>query len=127
MTPETSSQQPGQIEISYLGRLEHEKVIEKIAESDILIFPSLCYENAPMTIKEAAVAGIGIIASDIGGVREMLPLASLFVPGDQDSLRETLKNKIREIEDGHPTTAVSPSPNPSQYARMIIDLIRTNL
>jgi glycosyltransferase involved in cell wall biosynthesis len=124
LNPEQKTESTGLLEILYLGKLEHDLTISKLTASDILIFPSLCYENAPMVIKEAATANIGIIASNIGGVSEMLQKTNTFTPGDPFSLLTTLKREIGEIENGRPATAVSPSPSPRDYAEKIIDIIR---
>jgi len=58
--------------IHVYGRLDREKVHELYAASDVLLFPSTCIENRPHVIVEAASHGLAIIASDTGGVSELL-------------------------------------------------------
>ncbi|WP_165056676.1 MULTISPECIES: glycosyltransferase [unclassified Adlercreutzia] len=52
--------------VSFLGRLEHGCVLEQIANSEALIFPSLWYEGFPMTIAESFSLGVPVISSDLG-------------------------------------------------------------
>ena len=39
---------------------------------DVVVVPSLCYENSPLVIHEAFAAGIPVIATDLGGMRELV-------------------------------------------------------
>ncbi|MDE6091303.1 MAG: glycosyltransferase family 4 protein [Duncaniella sp.] len=48
-----------------------DKVTEKLRESDIFILPSV-YEGMPMTIIEAMSLGLPIIASNVGGIPDMI-------------------------------------------------------
>jgi len=62
--------------------------------------PSIWYENAPLTIQEAFLAKIPVIATNLGGMREFVQdgvNGLLFRPRDAADLRE----KIRQIID-HP-------------------------
>lgn len=45
-------------QIEFRGRLDSQAISVLMAESDYLIIPSLCYENAPMTIYEAQAVGL---------------------------------------------------------------------
>jgi len=40
-------------------------------EIDVLVVPSLWYENSPLVIQEAFLAGIPVITSDLGGMKEL--------------------------------------------------------
>jgi glycosyltransferase involved in cell wall biosynthesis len=58
-----------------------------------ILFPSECFENAPMTIIEAFAYGKPAIASDIGGIPEMVidnQTGLLFMPGNYLELREKI-------------------------------------
>jgi glycosyltransferase involved in cell wall biosynthesis len=44
---------------------------EQMKQYDALILPSTWYENAPLTIVEAAFAGLRILTSDFGGMKEL--------------------------------------------------------
>ncbi len=58
-----------------------------------LLLPSEWYENGPMTVIEAFAYGKAVIASDIGGIPEMVTegkTGMLFTPGDHGELREKI-------------------------------------
>jgi glycosyltransferase involved in cell wall biosynthesis len=80
--------------IEVLGPLAFLEANKIMAACDCLIVPSLCYENSPSVIYGAHANGLKIIASDIGGIPEiMAPGDVLFRPGDE----EDLKRKINEF------------------------------
>ncbi|MFH1522271.1 MAG: glycosyltransferase [Patescibacteria group bacterium] len=83
--------------------------IKEMLKSDCLIVPSLCYENSPTVIYEAASVGLPVIASRIGGIAELIHEFGgfLFKPGNESDLMyqmgwvmENSKDleKIREME-----------------------------
>jgi len=47
-------------------------VRERMAEASLLCVPSIWYENCPGVVLEAMVAGLPVVASDIGGLAELL-------------------------------------------------------
>jgi glycosyltransferase involved in cell wall biosynthesis len=59
---------------------------------DLLVLPSLWWENSPLTVLEALAAGVAVVASRIGGVPELLPERAgvLVPPGDTAALRDVL-------------------------------------
>ena len=58
--------------IKYLGAKRHEDVLEEIEKSDFIVMPSLWIENYPTTVLEGMIAKTLVIASDRGGMKEML-------------------------------------------------------
>ena len=62
---------------------------------DVLCVPSTWEENAPTVITEAAAAGLRIVASDVGGVREISPSATLVEPGAVEAWRNALAAEVR--------------------------------
>jgi len=83
--------------IKFFGRKTSAEVQELMQKANCLIVPSLCYENQPTVIIEAVQNNLPIIASDIGGIPEMLNKKFLFKAGDIASL----KNKMRFIVDNY--------------------------
>jgi glycosyltransferase involved in cell wall biosynthesis len=70
--------------------------------ADVVLFPTLAQEAFGRVALEALVTGRPVIASDIGGVPEILagPLAELLVPpGDADALATTLASLLRWREE----------------------------
>jgi len=51
---------------------KYANVKEPFSEIDVLIFPSICYENCPLTLREAMITGTPVIASNIGGIPEII-------------------------------------------------------
>jgi len=72
--------------------------IERIyAQTDVLILPSIWPENQPLTIIEAMSSGIPVIASDIGGIPELVDDGIdgyLFSPGDDEALAGKMSDII---------------------------------
>lgn len=78
-------------QITFLGRLEGLELKEIMKENNCLVVPSLCYENAPTTIFEAHSNNLRVLASNIGGIPEIINENDfLFKPGDVDDLKTWL-------------------------------------
>jgi len=80
--------------ISLRGKLPPEDVARTYTNATVLIVPSLCEENAPMVIAEAAAQGLPAVAAAIGGIPEMVKDGEnglLFKPGDADDLALQLR------------------------------------
>ena len=57
--------------ILFLGSLTVEKMKEAFLESNLFVLPS-AMENSPNTLGEAMLLGVPCVASDVGGVRDLL-------------------------------------------------------
>jgi len=88
--------------IEFLGRRSRDEVFELMKSASVLIFPSECYENLPMTILEAYAVGLPVIASDIGSMKSLV-LEGLtgihFMPGNIKDLSEKLKWLLNHPEE----------------------------
>lgn len=58
--------------VEYLGFVPNDKVIEIVAQSKAVIFPTQWYEGFPMTIIEAYSVGTPVIGSNIGNVDSLI-------------------------------------------------------
>lgn len=58
--------------IVWHGWLPSAQLVPLLAKMDVLVVPSLCYENSPTVIYEALAMGIPVLAADIGGVAELI-------------------------------------------------------
>lgn len=68
---------------------------------DVLVVPSIWPENSPLVIHEAFLAGVPVVASDIGGIAELVRHGEnglLVPPGDASALRDALSRLLREPE-----------------------------
>jgi glycosyltransferase involved in cell wall biosynthesis len=80
--------------ISFIGRQPPEKVLKLMRDARVLVFPSQCYENAPMTILEAFASGLPVIASNLGSMAEMVAhekTGLLFEAGDAADLARKVR------------------------------------
>lgn len=72
----------------------------KLADSDYLIVPSLCYENSPTIIAKAHALGRKVIASRLGGIPEITgPGDILFTPGATEELLKILQRLNKTIDN----------------------------
>ncbi len=62
----------GNKNITFLGKKNGEEVKNELLKHDCLIVPSLCYENSPTVIYEASAFNLPVIASDLGGISELI-------------------------------------------------------
>ena len=75
------------------------RVENAFAGIDVLVVPSIWLENAPFVIREAFTAGVPVVASDLGGMAEMVDHevnGLLFTPGDADALGRALARLASE-------------------------------
>lgn len=70
-------------------------------EIDVLVFPSLWYENCPLVLLERQITRTPVIASDIGAIPEFVNHGHdgyLFEPGNTDELFNRILECIRHPE-----------------------------
>jgi glycosyltransferase involved in cell wall biosynthesis len=75
-----------------------ERLAALYKSSAFTVLPSLCYENAPMAILESFAYGKSVLASNIGGIPELVAdgeVGRLFTPGNVDELT----GRAREMWD----------------------------
>jgi glycosyltransferase involved in cell wall biosynthesis len=77
--------------IKFLGKKNYNDVRTLMYAASCLVVPSLCYENQPTVIIEAMRNNLPAIASNIGGIPELLEEKFLFKAGDRDSLVNKMK------------------------------------
>jgi glycosyltransferase involved in cell wall biosynthesis len=116
--------------IRFAGAYRQAEVSRILREVDVLIVPSIWYENAPLTIQEAFLAKIPVITSDFGGMGEMVHDGEnglLFRPRDPLDLRRKIQRLIQQPElirqfgNAHPpvkTIEADASDMVERYARL---------
>ena len=85
-------------DILWLGRKSNDELALIMKRAHCIIIPSQCLEIGPLVYHEAIAAGANIIASDIGGCKELAGIypevSSLFKTGNPEQLKERIINFI---------------------------------
>lgn len=91
--------------VQFLGRIPHEQVAEYYRQVDVFVFPRqamrLTELVTPLKPLEAMAAGALVVASDVGGHRELIEhgrTGLLYAAGRLDALVDTLDTVLREPE-----------------------------
>ena len=85
--------------IAFRGPFPPGDVSRVLASLDVLVVPSIWYENSPLTIHEAFLAGVPVLTSRLGGMRELVEDGKsglLFEPGSASDLRDAALRLVRE-------------------------------
>jgi glycosyltransferase involved in cell wall biosynthesis len=83
--------------IIFKGSYDNNNINNVLNEIDVLIVPSIWYENAPLVIQEAFLAGIPVITSDIGGMAELVEnnvTGYTFKTGNSSALKEVISDIV---------------------------------
>ena len=114
--------------IVFHGGYNNNEIDAILRNIDVLVCPSIWYENSPLVIQEAFLAGIPVITSDIGGMSELVQNAKngfTFKTASVDSLRDIMAKIVKE-----PTILNTLHPNPDSVrsieddAKGILDFYR---
>ena len=88
--------------IRYHGYLaQRDSLMELYSKANLLVIPSMWFENLPSVAIEALSAGTPIVSSAIGGMSEVIEdgyNGFLFKPGDMDDLSRTFKRALSDVE-----------------------------
>ena len=87
--------------ISYLGQLKHPEVMEQIAQSKLLVFPSIWPEPFGRSMIEAFATGTPVVASTAGSIPEIVQheVNGLhFEPGNHKNLQDQIMRMFAEPE-----------------------------
>ena len=85
--------------IRYMGRYDNRELGRILAGIDVVVVPSIWYENAPLVIREAFLARTPVITADFGGMREWVRDGVdglLFQARDVADLRRQIARCITE-------------------------------
>lgn len=86
--------------LTVAGYLNREEINKLLTVADVVVVPSLVYENSPTSLWEAAERGLRAIASNLGGTPELAPYLNLDLvpPGDAGALANAIKKIITDIK-----------------------------
>lgn len=85
--------------VRFMGPVPPDRVGEALAGVDVLVVPSLWFENSPLIIQEAFALKIPVVASDLGALPEKVRHGVnglTFAPGNPGSLRAALRRLLDE-------------------------------
>lgn len=87
--------------ITFHGKQAPENVGHYMAAADLLLTPSLWFENAPLVVSQALQMGLPVFASRIGGLPELVidrVTGRLLVSGDAADWRAAMMEVLRHPE-----------------------------
>ncbi|MFQ5505740.1 MAG: glycosyltransferase family 4 protein [Planctomycetota bacterium] len=85
--------------LEFMGWFDNAEIASVLAEIDILVVPSLWFENSPLTIHEAFLARVPVLTADRGGMAELVEEGKtglLFELGDASDLRAKILRALEE-------------------------------
>ena len=112
--------------ISFCGTFPNESIGEVFSELDVLVVPSVWYENTPLVIYSAQEAGCPVIASNLGGMSEVIKHEKnglLFEAGDVAGLASSIervaidRKLLKQLADN----AINPK-TISEYVSELLDI-----
>ncbi len=83
--------------VEFAGHKSGEALRRLVAESQFVVLPSRWYENLPFAIMEAMACSKPVVASNLGGIPEMVDdgaTGMLFPMGDVDALADRLRRML---------------------------------
>lgn len=88
----------GNKQIIFLGSREQKQVAELLSKSNILVHPSLHHEGFPNVLAEAGASGCAVIATDMGGSREIIldGKTGLIVKPQVKSIQKALETLLKD-------------------------------
>jgi glycosyltransferase involved in cell wall biosynthesis len=89
----------GDPRINFAGAFPNEKMAAELGKIDVLVVPSVWYENAPLVIYSALAAGVPVVATNLGGMAGIVrhdENGLLFGPRDVADLARQLRRLVNE-------------------------------
>jgi glycosyltransferase involved in cell wall biosynthesis len=87
--------------VTFYGWVQNQRIPAIYEQLDVLVVPSIWPENSPVTITEAMASGIPVIASDIGGIGELVEegiTGFLVPPHDSAALADRIMRFLARPE-----------------------------
>ncbi len=85
--------------VKLLGFLNKQEVVNYVKNSRFVVLPSICNENCPYSIIEALTLGKPVIASEVGGVPELVKDKENGLVYKYDDIEDLTKKLNRLFED----------------------------
>ncbi len=115
--------------IEFTGLLEGENLASKMATGDLLIIFSN-YENMPVVINESFALGMPVLATDVGGISEIIdPLKGILIPpNDEKALVSALNDfldKKQTFDKNHLRTYATQNFSYASVGQQLINIYKT--
>ncbi len=115
--------------LRFCGTFPGEKTGEVLDGLDLLVVPSLWYENAPLVILEARRAGVPVVATGLGGMSELIREGEdgvLFQRGDDGQLAGIIGDLCRDRDRVARMSRKAPPPRTIvSYADQVEEIYRS--
>ena len=88
--------------VAFAGWQPHEVIRDLMGQAAVLAVPSTWYENCPLVVLEAMAEGLPVVASDIGGLTELLGggrYGFLAPPGQATEWARILQGVVTSAEE----------------------------
>lgn len=107
--------------VRFMGTFPNADIADVFRQLDVLVVPSIWYENTPLVIYSANAFGCPVVASDLGGMSEAINDGHdgfLFPPSDSGALAQILQ---RLAEDRDLVRSLSAASKPPKSAVEYVD------
>ena len=115
--------------IEFCGTFPNSNIGKVLADIDVLVVPSVWYENTPLVLHSAQAARCPVIASNLPGLTEMIEHGKnglLFEPGNSSDLAQQLSRLISEENLLQRLSAQTRTPKSTQcYVDDLLGIWRT--
>ena len=116
--------------VTFLGQKNREELATLIKNASFAVFPSECYETFGLVVVEAFAHGTPVIASNIGGVSELVDNnvnGILFEAGDLPALIAAIEkvqniNNDKYLKMSHNALKKSEAFTPDKYYEQLIEI-----
>jgi len=85
--------------VRFAGSFERDHIADVYAQMDLLVVPSLWFENSPLVIHEAFLCGVPVLGARIGGITDLLGNGDYGLLYDPPASAEALREALRPIVD----------------------------
>jgi glycosyltransferase involved in cell wall biosynthesis len=116
----------GHERVSFGGQIPPDQLGDAFAQADYLVLPSLWHENSPLILLDALQSKTPVIASDIGGVTDLIQdgvNGLLFPMGDADGLQQVMQRAIDQPALVERLRLAANPPDIDNYAQTMLRLL----
>jgi glycosyltransferase involved in cell wall biosynthesis len=106
----------------YLGVAGREELRNWLVNAEMLVLPSL-EENCPMVILEAMAAGVPVLASNVGGIPDLIKSnenGALFDPTNADSMRQAVERALEDSANAEAMAEAAKNKMVNEYRAAVI-------